>query len=139
MAFREIGHSRAKKNESKAIFDTNIYTSRINRSIINRIGYTDLIKALDNFNITQSFKNITNAQDFLKHIQETNDEIIKNNVKKFITLKINNIFYVVPIISIQIKINKKIKEIDIIIMPYEEPKYPIHIGRKEMKEYLISY
>jgi hypothetical protein len=139
--YKSKNKTTKKRNSEpvRAIFDTSIYTSRVNRSIMNRIGYTNLIKELDSLNLKQAFTNITDAQKFLDSVKKNENDIIADNIKKFITLNIDNLFYVVPIITTPIKIGKKIKDIDVIIMPYDDHRYQIHIGRKELKNYLISY
>ncbi len=132
---------KPKKTENKfqtvkGFLDTGITTSRIDEGLANRMGYEKALGYFKTLEIPNSFKTIEEAKRFMKEIEidyKNNKEIVRVAV----TTESANI-KIKPVILLTIKLRGEEKEIEALVTTQKETIYPILIGRKELKNYLID-
>ncbi len=126
---------KAKKEYQtiRALLDTGITTSRIDEGLANRMGHKETIENFKNLGIPEEFKSVSEAKKIIKEYTENGDlnyrlEVITESAK----IKVK------PVVKTKIKIAGKQKEIETIVSSQKEMIYPILIGNKELKNYLID-
>jgi alpha-L-glutamate ligase-like protein len=139
--FNKESNEKPKKDENKlqvvkALLDTGILTSRIDEGLANRMGYNKTIEYFKSLDIPQSFESIEEAKkyseklniDYKKYPDLLRPGIIVENAK--VRIK--------PTINLDIKISGDTKDIEAIVSTQKETIYPLLLGRKELKNYLID-
>jgi alpha-L-glutamate ligase-like protein len=122
-----------KKEITNSFMDTGILTSRISKSMANRIGFMPTIKFFNSLPIPEKFESPKEAQ---KYIDE-NKEMFNNKIFKRVARVVEeNGVKIRPVVDVKTKISGEIKDIEMIII--EDSIYPVVIGRNELKGYLID-
>lgn len=128
--------SKEKQKEVvKGMLDTGILTSRIDRGVASRIGYTEVIKHFTSFSIPKKFDSYTDAQDFIDSHEEIADH---QDILRLAKISEDGRIIVSPVLDVEIKIAKEIKHIDMVLSSQTSMTYPVLIGRKELEGYLID-
>ncbi len=125
-----------EKDIVKAMLDTGILTSRIDKGLCARIGYTDAIKHFKAMESPKRFETLTDAQDWI----DRNSEIARKHPDILRLAKIvddGNII-VTPVLEIDIKISGENKKVDMILSSQTSTIFPVLLGRKELQGYLID-
>ncbi len=123
------------KNETqtvKGLLDTGILISRIDEGLANRMGYDEIINDFKKLETPKTFETIEEAKRFIK------EQNINEKIYRLTTIVENSQIKIKPVIKVQIKIADEIKEIEAILTTQKETIYPILIGRRELKNYLID-
>jgi len=124
------------KEKVKALMDTGIISSRINKTLSSRIGYGDVRKHLATFNIPKSFPDFVEAQNY---IDEHEEEITKHkDIIRLAKLIESGKIRIRPVIEINIVLGGKKIDMEAIISDGSDRLYPILIGRKHLNDYLID-
>lgn len=136
--YRSKRNSKSKPNKGEvvnAMLDTSIVTSRIDEKLAGMIGYFDSIKYYKSLNIP-TFDTHENAD---KYIQEKTAEIVSNSdIKRFAKVVEKNEISIKPVFEIDIKISGENKKIEVILGKRIDMSYPILIGKRDLKNYLID-
>ena len=134
---KDVKKGKRKYEVVKALLDTGILTSRINVAYANRIGWTKTLTNFYKLDIPQTFKTLKNAKLF---IQKHEEDILTKfpSIIKLLAINSNGNIQISPVIEITIKIADEIKTILCAITTEKNITYPISIGRKDMKNYLID-
>ena len=132
----EVKKGKRKYEVVKGLLDTGILTSRINIAYANRIGWTQVLKDFYKIEFPQ-FQSLKEAK---LYIQKNEENILKqhSNITKLIAITSDNTPQVAPVIEVVIKIAGEVKTILCAVTREKEITYPILIGRKNMKNYLID-
>lgn len=130
---RKIAKTITLKTKLKARVNTNTYYSYIETDTVNKLGYKDIITA---------FSEITNGNK--KDIEKKADILLKKLIKEFPELinfeiieKKKNIS-ISPIIQLKCNIEDIEKEIQFRVRTINQISYPIVLGRRDLKEFLID-
>ena len=133
--------TKPKKTDSKlqtvkALLDTGLITSRIDEGLANRMGYDKAISHFKTLGIPDSFETIENAKKYGEKLPidyETYPDLLRPAV-----IVEGTKIRVKPVIQLKIKIGDEEKEIDAVVSSQKDTIYPILLGRKELKNYLID-
>lgn len=137
----QVYHAYLRKNRVKyetvsALLDTGIITSRIDRGLAARLGYSKSLKDYFSREIPDIFDDLKQAQEF---IDEYELELIDGDVlKRLAKIVENGRIKVRPVIDIEVKIAGNKKKIEAIISNQSDMVYPILIGRTELQDFLID-
>ena len=125
-----------KYYEVKALIDTGTITSRIDEGLANRMGYAKAIDYFNSLKIPPNFKTLEGAKKYVKSIKidykKYNDIIRPAVIVESAKVKIK------PAIQLTIDIKGETKEVEAIVSTQKDIIYPIVLGRKELKDYLID-
>jgi alpha-L-glutamate ligase-like protein len=125
-----------KKQVVKALLDTGIITSRIDEGLANRMGYEKAISYFNTLDIPSSFETLEEARKYAKSLevdyQKYNDILRPAAIVESAKVKIK------PAIQVEIEVNGDVRETEAIVSTQKDTIYPILLGRKELKEYLID-
>lgn len=125
-----------KREIVNALLDTGTITSRIDWGLAATIGYFDALNYFLSCNIPKSFSSFVDAQKF---IDKNSDLITKHpDIIRLAKISEDGKVHVRPVIEIEIKIAKEIKKIEMVIGNRTDMLYPVLIGRKDLKDYLID-
>jgi alpha-L-glutamate ligase-like protein len=122
------------KEVALAFMDTGLLTSRISKSLANRIGFLPTVKFFNSLDIPNKFESLEKAQEYIDRNKAvfTKDSNIKRVAKIFeedsVTIR--------PVIEVRIRISGEIKTIEMIIA--NNSIYPVIIGRSDLRGYLID-
>lgn len=126
----------SKKETVNGMLDTGVLTSRLDTALASRLGHLDAIKAFEEENIPKSFESVKEAQDF---ISQNKDKIEgKNRIVRITRIVEGGKIRVRPVLTVKIAIAGVQKEIECILSDQKEMLYPILLGRRELKNYLID-
>jgi alpha-L-glutamate ligase-like protein len=126
----------SKKEYISAMLNTGVTTSRIDHGLASRNGYSDALKAFREANVPDSFETFTDAQEYISnHENEIAEHPYINRLAKIYE---EGKIKVKPVIYIDIKIAGQKKRIEAIVSSQKEILYPILIGRRELKNYLVD-
>jgi alpha-L-glutamate ligase-like protein len=120
----------------KALLDTGITTSRIDEGLANRMGYNKALDYFKTLNTPNSCETIEEAKEYIKRL-----EIDYNNNKELSRAAVvveSARIKIKPVVILALKVGKDEKEIEAIVSTQKEMVYPILIGRKELKGYLVD-
>ncbi len=128
--------SRNKFQNVKALLDTGIITSRIDEGLANRMGYNEAISYFNSLDIPSSFETFEQAR---KHSQNLNIDYknCKDIVRPAVTVEGAKI-KIKPVLLLNITVAGAEKEIEAVVSTQKDTIYPILLGRKELKNYLID-
>jgi hypothetical protein len=119
----------------KGMLDTGILTSRVDRGLAARIGYTDAVKHFKSFPIPKKFDSFAEAQHFI----DTNKEIADHpDILRLAKISEDGRIIVSPVLNMEIKIAKEVKHVDMVLSSQTSMTFPVLIGRKELEGYLID-
>ncbi len=125
-----------KRESVRAMMDTGILTSRIDKGLAARIGYMEARKHFESFEIPKKFESLEQAQEFIdkysKEITEHKDII---RLAKIIE---DGKIVISPVIEVEIKISEEVKVVEMVLGTQTSMIYPVLIGRKELTGYLID-
>lgn len=127
---------KEKKDVVSGMLDTGILTSRIDKGLASRIGFSDALKTVNQFEIPERFETLALAQEYIDLHEE---HLIEHPMIKRLA-KITEAGHIVvrPVIEIKIKIAGVIKTIEAVISTQTDMVYPLLIGRSELTDYLID-
>ena len=120
----------------KAYMDTGFQTSRIDKGLANRIGLDESLNSFYKLDAPSSFESFTEAQEFI----EKNDSILSTdeNIVRLAKLLEDGKIRVRPVLKVNIKISKEVKNVEMIVSTRQEMTYPVVLGREDLKGYLID-
>ena len=119
-----------------AFMDTGFKTSRIDKGLANRIGYDKSISFFENKNVPKSFESFNDAQEYIDKYEK--EFTIEEDIARLAKILEDGKIRVKPVIRVNIKISKEIKNIEMIVSSQKEMTYPIVLGREDLKGYLID-
>mgnify|MGYP001293365643 CR=1 FL=1 len=125
-----------KREVVNALLDTGTITSRIDWGLAATIGYYDALNYFISCNIPKSFSSFIDAQEYI----DKNTEVITKHpdIIRLAKISEDGKVHVRPVIEVDIKIAKEIKKIEMVIGNRTDMLYPVLIGRKDLKDYLID-
>ncbi|MCK9368939.1 RimK/LysX family protein [Candidatus Dojkabacteria bacterium] len=124
-----------KKETMNIMLDTNILSSRIDEGLALEIGYNQSITKYNKLSLP-SFDSIDKASKFLEKAEA---DILKEiDIKRIAKVEKDGKVMLKPVIEVEIKIGKEIKKIEMILGSRKDMGYPILIGRRDLKDYLID-
>lgn len=131
---------KQKTSTIKGLLDTGITTSRIDDGLAAQIGFAETIKNFNKLDIPRSFENYADAQEFIDKVEKV---IIEKENNKGEIVRLAKIFEdgkirVKPVIEIDIKMRGLTMKFETIISTQKEMIFPLLIGRKELKGFLID-
>jgi alpha-L-glutamate ligase-like protein len=133
---KKMVKASSKRELVNAMLDTGITTTRIDRGLASRIGYNKDLKYFFSNDIPKSFDSFEEAQVY---INESGPKLIEGTDLLRVAMILEDGHIIVrPVLKISIKIASSIKEIEAIISSQSAMIYPLLIGRKELKNYLID-
>jgi len=125
-----------KKETVNAIMDTGILSSRIDWGLASRIGQYKTLEKFKKVGIPTRFGTLKDAQ---KYIDQNNDRIAEEtNITRLAKISEDGEIKVLPVLNFDIRIAKEDKSVDMIVSKQSSMIYPVMIGRKELKGYLID-
>ncbi len=125
---------KPKREFFTAFMDTGVLTSRISKSVANRLGFFPVMKFFNSLDIPKKFESLKEAQQYIdenmKKLTEDSNilRIAKTVEEDGITIR--------PVVLLTIKISGEQKEVEMIIS--NDTTYPVVIGKKDLKGYLID-
>lgn len=126
----------AKKEIVKALMDTGVQTSRMERKLANRIGYISVLKMYSKLEVPEEFTSLTQAQEYI----DTNEKRIveSTQIKRLAKIVEDGKIKVRPVLDITIRFSKTVAITEFIITQEEDNIYPVAIGRADLSGYLID-
>lgn len=133
--------NKPKKSENKfqtvkALLDTGITTSRIDEGLANRMGYNEAIGYFKSLKMPQYFDSLEEAKKFTKNLK-IDYEKYKDILRPAVIVESARV-KIKPAISLTIRLAGAEREIEAIVSTQKDTIYPILLGRKEFKNYLID-
>lgn len=125
-----------KSQTVKALLDTGIITSRIDQGLANRMGYEKVITYFDSLKIPCSFETIEEAKNYAKNI-DIDYANHKEMLRPAVIIESAKV-KIKPAIQISIDVAGEMKEIEAVVSTQKDTIYPILLGRKEIKNYLVD-
>lgn len=120
----------------KGLLDTGLLTSRIDRDTAAKLGFIDAIKFFNSFEIPRNLSSFEEAQS---HIDRLEKKVSKHeDILRLAKITEEGKIRVRPVIKINILIKGVHKNIEVIISTRKELIYPILVGRRELKDFLID-
>jgi len=124
------------KEKVKALMDTGITSSRIDKKLASRIGYGDVRKYFAESKIPKKFTDFNEAQEFIdKHEKEFTKH---KDIIRLAKLIEKGQIRVRPVIEIKLILGGKKFEMEAILSDVSDQIYPILIGRRHLNDYLID-
>lgn len=125
-----------KKESARAMMDTGILTSRIDKGLASRIGYMEARKHFESFDIPKKFESFEQAQEFI----DKNNNIISEHEDIVRLAKIieDGKIVVSPVIVVEVKLGNEPERIEMVLSSQTSMLYPVLIGRRELRGYLID-
>lgn len=121
------------KTKIKARIDTNSYYSYIDIETLTKLGYKEAISLFEKSTSENENKLKELGSEKLKEIQEEYSEIID-----FEIIKRKSEYTISPIIQLRCNIEEIDKEILFRVRTISQIVYPVVLGRKDLKEFLID-
>lgn len=133
---KRIKTVKNKREIVNALLDTGTITSRIDWGLAATIGYFDALNYFLSCNLPQNFQTFNDAQEYI----DKNSELVTKHPDIIRLAKIfeDGKIYIRPVIEINIKIAKELKQVEMVIGNRTDMLYPVLIGRKDLKGYLID-
>lgn len=126
---------KQKYSVVKAYLDTGITTSRIDDGLVVQIGLSSVLAFVKTKDIPKRFESFVEAQNYIN----TNlNQLQHEDIVRWAKIVEDGKIKIKPVISIKIKIRGYEMEFEAIISTQTEMLYPILIGRKELKDFLID-
>ncbi len=119
-----------------AFMDTGFKTSRIDKGLLNRIGFDKSYSFFENMNVPKSFETFEEAQEYINKNEKT--AIADENIVRLAKIFEDGRIRVRPVFKVNIKISREIKNIEMLVSTRKEMTYPIVLGRQDLKGYLID-
>ena len=120
----------------KALLDTGIITSRIDEGLANRMGYDKAIEYFKSLDLPKSFETVEEAKNIADKVDLSNSQ--HKEIVRLAVIVEGAKAKIKPVITINIKVGGDEKEIEAVVSTQKETIYPILLGRKELKNYLID-
>ncbi|HOU75837.1 MAG TPA: sugar-transfer associated ATP-grasp domain-containing protein [Candidatus Dojkabacteria bacterium] len=130
---RKIYKTITLKARLKARVDTNSYYSYIDVETLTKLGYKELLA---------SFEKITSDNE--NQLKDIGDQQLKEIQEEFVEVKDYEItkrkveYTISPIVQLRCNIEEIDKEIQFRVRPINQIVYPVVLGRKDLKEFLID-
>lgn len=126
----------SKKETVNGMLDTGVLTSRLDTALASRLGYLEAIKSFEAENVPNFFESVKDAQEFINKNKDTFES--KNGIVRIARIVEGGKIRVRPVVVVKITIAGVQKDIECILSNQKEMLYPILIGRRELKNYLID-
>ncbi|MBD3329439.1 hypothetical protein GF357_03020 [Candidatus Dojkabacteria bacterium] len=120
----------------KGLLDTGLLTSRIDRDTAAKLGFIDAIKSFNSYEIPKVFNSFEEAQAYIDKMDNTISK--HEDIVRLAKITEEGKIRVRPVISVNLLIKGIHKNIEVIISTRKELIYPILIGRRELKDFLID-
>ncbi len=133
---KDSGKKKGIKLTVKGLLDTGKITSRIDKGTVAKIGYLDAIKLFKRLDFPKVFSGFTEAQEFIDEVERDVDDY--PDINRLAKIVEEGKIKVRPVINIKLKVRGEIKYIEAVISSRKDLIYPVLLGRKELKEYLID-
>ncbi|GAB4159010.1 MAG: hypothetical protein Fur003_2810 [Candidatus Dojkabacteria bacterium] len=127
---------KEKKELVKAMMDTGITTSRIDRGLAQQIGYSEAYKHFRTLNVPKRFETYEEADQYIN--SHENEATSHPDIVRFAKISEEGIIRVRPVIKVEVKIGEQTKEVEAIISKRTDMIYQFLVGRAELKNYLID-
>lgn len=120
----------------KAILDTGITTSRIDTALASQIGFEKAMEYFINSDVPKKFGDYYEAQQYI----DSHEEIAVNNseIARLAKIVEDGKIVVRPVINVKAKIRDTEIEFEAVASNQRDMIYPVMIGRKELKNFLID-
>jgi hypothetical protein len=120
----------------KGFLNTGNTTSRLDAGLAGDLGFSNAISHFETFKIPNSFSDFAKANEFI----EGNETRIcgESDIIRLAMIVEDGKIVVKPVIKINIKIRQLEKEIETIVSTKADMSYPILLGRKDLKDFLID-
>lgn len=125
-----------KQQTVKTLLDTGITTSRIDEGLANRMGFHTAISQFKELKIPESFETFEEAKNSAKKFEKELEN--KGTLKRLAVITESAKIKVKPVISLEIELAGEKKEIESIVSTRKDTIYPLLLGRKDFKNYLID-
>ncbi len=133
---KEPKKASAKQQTVKALLDTGLTTSRIDEGLANRMGYHNAMNHFKSLKIPESFQTFEDAK---KHIKDLEKNLGKEtNLQRIAVTTESAKIKIKPVILLGIELAGEKKEVEAIVSTRKDTIYPLLLGRKEFKNYLID-
>ena len=130
-------NGKKKKNENvSALLDTGVLTSRIDRGLASRVGYSSAMKEFESHGVPKFFAEIDDAKEYIKENEPK--FLLHPQIKRLARVVESGRIRVRPVIEIDLKIAGERKTIDAIVSTQKDMIYPVLVGRRILKDYLID-
>jgi hypothetical protein len=137
--YKEGPKKRKAKEKQKEVvvgmLDTGILTSRIDRGLASRLGYTDAVKHFKAALVPKRFDSFSSAQDYIDTHQKLADH---KDIVRLAKIQEDGKIIVSPVLNIDLKIAGQDKTVEMVLSSQTSMMYPVLIGRKELQGYLID-
>lgn len=127
-------NAKVPTEQVKAKIDTGAHKSSIDYALAMRLGYTELKKIQELF--TKKFETSEQAQDAIGQYKSMLDEF--KQIRNFTIVRSSNGVTIRPIVEAQVKLGAITKTFILTISDRSALIYPIILGRKDLKEFLID-
>ncbi len=128
--------TKSKKEVASTLLDTSTISSRIDRGLANRLGYSDALKVFRSLELPTEYESYGEAQI---EIDKVPQEILENSlIKRLAKITENGKIVIRPVIEIDIKISGVNKKIEAIISTRDDMIYSFKLGRVDLKDFLID-
>lgn len=121
----------------KAKIDTGAYYSSIDTRLAEELGYRDAIKLFEQSKVPDFFATEADAKIWQEKLH---DELISKNpdiVNTHIIVNANGRSYRIAL-NILISIEEKLLEIEVNVKDRSQLRYPMVVGRRDLKEFLVD-
>jgi hypothetical protein len=137
--YKEGTKKRKDKEKQKEVvvgmLDTGILTSRIDRGLASRLGYTDAVKHFKAALVPKRFDSFSSAQDYIDTHQKLADH---KDIVRLAKIQEDGKIIVSPVLNMDLKIAGQEKTVEMVLSSQTSMMYPVLIGRKELQGYLID-
>ncbi len=118
------------------LLDTGILTSRIDRSLASRIGFSNALQTYKKFGVPETFETLELAQEYIDHHESL--LAVHPDIKRLAKITESGKIVVRPVLEVDIKIAGTRKIVQAVVSSQQETIYPFLLGRSEIKNYLID-
>lgn len=120
----------------KGLLDTGIFTSRIDKDTVLKLGFINEINEFEKEGVPRKFDEFNDAQKFI----DENNILLEEypSIIRLAKVVEEGKIRVRPVIKVKIEIRDSIKEIEAVVSTRKDMIYPILLGRTELKDYLID-
>ncbi len=134
---RKPGTTKKKNKESvKAMMDTGVKTSRIDKGLASRLGFTKSLKYFYNLLSEVNPSTSKEVSEFIKSYEEIIQH--ETGIKRLARVTEDGELTVRPVVEMEVKISGQTKLIEMVVSSTSVMNHPIRIGQKELKDYLID-